>query len=257
MRHAYLTINASHAEIGHNYWVLEVSDPCVIDGVLYTVTNYSLAPGGMSKIPDLTVPRRCVYGLDYSWHRALDVQHSLAGVFLGGTESLPMNELCAPYSNYSAIMCTSAWWLSGVYNGGNASTKSIQNYMDRALKSLNDQLRMLGTDWDGNPTNVSGTAYTTKVCVEFRAPWLIFPLCLVAGTLALLISVIISGFVGGRKEVIWKSSVLPHMFYRVENRKIRDNADLASSKELETAAKKVVVDFSVAEHGWGFHTVDD
>lgn len=257
MRRASLTTNASHVEAGNNHWVLEVSDPCVIDGILYTATNYSLAPGGMSKFPDLTVPLRCVYGLDYPWYRALEAQNSLAGVFLGGTGSLATNEICAPYSNYSGMMCTGAWWLSGIYNSGNASIVSIQNYMDRGLKSLNNQLRMLGTDWDGNPTNVSGIAYTTKVCVQFRAPWLIFPLCLVAGTLALLTSVIISGFVGGRKEVTWKSSILPHLFYRVENQVTRDNADLASSKELETAAKKVVVDFSVAEHGWGFHAVDE
>lgn len=98
--------------------------------------------------------------------------------------------------------------------------------------------------------------YSTEVCVQFRAAWLIFPLCLVVGTLALLVAMVVSGFAGGRKEIIWKSSVIPHLFYGVEDQYTHESSELQRAAELERAATNMRVDFGAAERGWRFNVVN-
>lgn len=237
-------------------YLCEVLDPCVIGSVLYTSANYSHAPKTLEKIfiRGQYIPRSCVYGLEL--RTADKVQDSLVKVLIGNTDSSAVKSDCATYSRYRAMMCSDAWWLSGIYNGGYASVESIQAYMDRAFKSLNDQLRMLGTDWDGNPTNVSGVEYSAEVCVQFRAAWLIFPLCLIVGTLTLLVAMVVSGFASGREEIIWKSSVIPHLFYGVEDQYTHESSELPRATELERAAKNMRADFGVAERGWRFNVVN-
>ncbi|KAJ0108508.1 hypothetical protein J7T55_002112 [Diaporthe amygdali] len=236
-------------------WVGEVLDPCVIDGVFYTSANYSFAPGGLFDIRGHVAPQRCIYGFHDGWASALTSAGRLEKIMIGDTDSSTVKSDCSPYLGYSAMMCTEAWWLSAIYNGGHASIESIRNYMDSAFNSLNGQLRMLGTDWNGNPTNVSGTEYSTKVCVQFRAAWLIFPLCLVMGTLALLIAMVVSGFAQGQKEIIWKSSILPHLFYGVEDQYANVNSEIADVEELERAAQNMKADFSVADRGYRFRVI--
>lgn len=125
-------------------YLREALDPCVIESVLYTSSNYSLAPKPHVFIRGEEIPARCAYG--FEWRTAAEVLRSLVKVLIGDTDSSAVKSDCAMYSSYRAMMCTDAWWLSGIYNGGYASVVSIQAYMDRAFKSFNDQLRMMGTD---------------------------------------------------------------------------------------------------------------
>ncbi|KAK7973247.1 hypothetical protein PG996_007475 [Apiospora saccharicola] len=65
-----------------------------------------------------------------------------------------------------------------------------------------------------------------------------------------------SGMVGNVRETIWKSSVLPLLFYGLEAKKQRDGLTLSSGKELKEVAKKLKVDFSARSNKWRFHAVE-
>lgn len=136
-----------------------------------------------------------------------------------------------------------------MYNGGNASRDSIFNVLHQGSSSMSDQLRMMGSDWNDNPSNVSGTVYHTAICIEFHWDWLFFPLVLVLATLSLLVAVMIDT----RREIVWKSSILPLLFYGLEERQTVDGPRLQAEKELHATAKTRMVDFSFAKGaGWRF-----
>lgn len=234
-------------------WRCTFVDPCVIEGVVYTNTsaNLSSVPGGTTMVGNTTVPLRCLYGLDYPWYRALTAQMELSTTI--GNKNY--DNRCFQVGNYTSMNCAGTWWLNPMFNGGNASIDSIREVMKRGFDSLSAQLRMNGTDWDGNPTNVSGIAYDTVVCVVFRWEWLFYPLGLVVGASVLLLLLLASnlGTAKSRKHAIWKSSVLPFLFYGLEDR-IRDQASrLAPQEELEGMAKTLSTSFSPGDDGWRFH----
>lgn len=230
-----------------------ILDPCVVDGVVYTNTsaNLSSVPGGTTIIDNATVPLRCLYGFGFPWYRALMVSKELWNM-IGSSDDA---NLCIQAGNYTSMVCSGTWWLNSIFNGGNASIASISEFMTRGFDSLSTQLRLIGTDWDGNPTNAPGTAYDTAVCVLFRWEWLLYPLALVIGASVLLLLLLASnsGMAGSRKEVIWKSSVLPFLFYGLEDQFRDQTSELAQQKELKGAAKALRTKFSPGDNGWRFY----
>lgn len=228
-------------------------DPCVVDHVVHTNTsaNLSSVPGGTTVVGNTTVPLRCLYGLNYPWYRALEVGRDL-WMTIGNCDA---KNTCIPSSNYTAMVCSGTWWFNDIFNGGNASTATISKFMKRDFDSLSAQLRTIGTDWDGNPTKVSRTAYDTAVCVLFRWEWLFYPLSLVIAASVLLLLLLISGSrtAGSGREVIWKSSVLPFLFYGLEDQ-VRDQASvLAPQKDMNGAAKVLSATFRPGDDGWRFY----
>lgn len=230
-----------------------ILDPCVVDGVVYTNTsaNLSSVPGGTTIVDNTTVPLRCLYGFGFPWYRALMVSGQLWET-IGSSDD---ENRCLQMGNYTSMVCSGTWWLNGVFNGGNASIASIKEFMTRGFDSLSSQLRMMGTDWDGNPTNAPGTAYDTVVCVVFRWEWLLYPLALVIGAAVLLLLLLASnsGMAGSRKGVIWKSSVLPFLFYGLQDQFRDQTSELAYQEELKGAAKALRTRFSPGDDGWRFY----
>lgn len=235
-------------------WRCTFLNPCVVDHVIYTniSANLSSVPGGTTVIGNNTVPLRCLYGFTYPWYRALMVAGELWNTISSKDDQTP----CTPSGNYTSMSCSSSWWLNDLFNGGNATIFSIDELMKRGFDSLSGQLRMIGTDLDGNPTNISGEAYDTVVCILFRWEWLFYSLSLAVGAMVLLLLLLVSssGIVGLRREVIWKSSVLTLLFYGAEDQ-IRDKVShLEPQRKLDGIAKNLNTRFSSEDDGWRFHT---
>lgn len=130
---------------GMEIWRFRFSDPCVVDGTLYTNTspNFSSVPGGLITYSNITAPKRCFYGFGYYWYRALYVQQSIFKILVpNGADE------CLPLLNYTSMICRQNWWFSGILNGGNATTATINSFMQAGFKSLTNQWRNIGTDWD-------------------------------------------------------------------------------------------------------------
>lgn len=243
-------------------WQCGFSNPCIVENVIYTNTsaNFSAVPGGPTNLSNTTGPSRCLYGFSSEWLGAF-VQKpagTLTDIITNTDESTSTEpEECNEVgdSNYTSIMCPGAWWLNDIYNGGNASITSISAFMKRGMDSLTAQLRMMGTDWSGSRTEAVGTAWEMAVCIQFRWQWMLYPLAMVVGTLVLLLAIIISssGFFGLKREVIWKSSILPFLFYGLEDAERKED-ELEPEDALKKASKAVRVRMTFGDDGWRLHT---
>ncbi|KAI7775559.1 hypothetical protein LA080_006570 [Diaporthe eres] len=171
------------------------------------------------------------------------------------SRAIGQSEICKKPANYTAMVCPRTWWLSGIYNGGNASVASVDAFMKRGFDSLTAQLRTIGEDWDGNKTMAIGTSYETAVCIQFRWEWLLYPLAVVLGTLILLLAIISSSGSSGRnREVIWKSSILPLLFYGLEDGERKAGTELESEGALKKTANPLRVRLTPDDDGWRLHT---
>ncbi|KAK7700103.1 hypothetical protein SLS64_011121 [Diaporthe eres] len=233
------------------------ADPCVVDNVVYknTGANFTDVPGGLTILANITGPKRCLYGFSYAWLPVFS--HSTLPIIILATNNLTEHQsgICKTTANYTAMVCPRTWWLSGIYNGGNASVASVDAFMKRGFDSLGAQLRTMGEDWDGNKTVAIGTSYETAVCIQFRWEWLLYPLAVVLGTLILLLAIILSsGFMRRNREVVWKSSILPFLFYGLEDGERKGGTELESEGALKKRAKPLRVRLTSGDNGWRLHT---
>lgn len=216
-------------------------DPCIVDGVMYSAKNMTNVPGGIVGSPSLG-PGRCLYGISY------ETASGLIGVI--GLILSPPGMSCTPTLNHSDMICHANWWLESLYNKRNASFQSISQAMSQMTKSLTDQIRMNGLDWNGTRAFASGTAYRTDVCNHFIWQWLFFPLAVLVGVAILLIAIIVhtTGGTQGRFIPVWKSLILPTLFYGLEEgKKLRT---LEEEEELIKIAKTTRIRFDDSKAGW-------
>ncbi|KAK8070584.1 hypothetical protein PG997_010787 [Apiospora hydei] len=245
--------------VSEGLWNYGFSDHCLINNVLYTnaSSNLSSVPGGFVTIGNFEAPKRCFYGFNSNWHIPLNnggARNGLSDLITGGFS----DDTCHGSNNLTNMVCDHAWWLGNMFNGGNAIIRSINAFLDAGFRSFTNQLRTYGTDWHNNNLVANGTVMETTVCTQFNWVWLVYPLAILVGTLVLFIATFISssGMFGHVKETIWKSSVLPLLFYGLEAQHKRDGIRLATANELTAVAKRLKVDFSARDGGWRFHAVD-
>lgn len=207
-------------------------DPCIIEGTVYTNANISQVPGDLITIrqsndSEVTGPKLCLYGASYGAISTLGnvLSTSAFNMVASGDDS---RGPCIPNFDYTKMRCLSTWWLEPLLNGGNASFDSISAVMSRMADAITNQLRMNGTDWYGNPSNVTGTAFQTVVCTQFQWGWLLFPASVVLASAVLLVATAwrssssrwgkVRSNRGGLQGLpVWKSSILPLLFYGLED----------------------------------------
>ncbi|KAK8037357.1 hypothetical protein PG991_000703 [Apiospora marii] len=246
----------SASPVSESLWNYGFSNPCLVENQLYytnTSFNHSNIKGGLVVVDDMTVPQRCVYGFNSHWKEALE-DNGLSDIIFGGASG----PVCYPSTKYDVMTCDNTWWLGNIFNGGNATISSINTFLNTGFKSFTNQIRTYGKDWHNNTLVASGTMMETTVCTEFNWVWLIYPLVLLFATFILFIAVLLSssGMFGYVEETIWKSSVLPLLFYGLEDQHRQDGLRLSTTKELGTLAKKLKVDFSTKGSEWRLHAVD-
>lgn len=233
------------------------ADPCIVENVNYKDASANLTdvPGGLWSIGNVTGPKQCLYGFSPSWYTTF--QGSMLSAIILATDNFTDNKpnTCIGIHKNTAMACPRTWWLNGIYNGGNASVASIQTFMKRGLDSLTSEIRSHGVNWDGNTTVAIGTSYETVVCIRLRWQWLLYPSAVVLSTLVLLLAVIsCSGFLGRSREVIWKGSILPFLFYGLGDGKRKGGTELESESALKKAAKPMCVRLTSGEEGWRLHS---
>lgn len=245
------------ADEGDFYWTYTFVNPCIIDNVTYTWTseNLTAVPGGITTLGNATGPSQCLYGFNEDWSWGLGIPWSGAlGEILSAKPPLSdidLSETCYLNSTANMMACPQAWWFNDIYNGGNASLSSISAFMKRGFDSFTAQLRSIGTDWDGQPSVATGIVLEMAVCTKFRWEWMIYPFVMVLGTLILLVTVVSSGF---KKDMVWKSSVLPFLFYGLEDGEKRIGAEAETEGALTKIARCLHVRLTSEDDGWRLHS---
>lgn len=228
-------------------------DPCIIEDTVYTNANISQAPGDRITIQhgngsEVTGPNLCLYGATLGALYGLSVVLG-SFAFKQFVSEEDFFDLCIPNVDHTTMSCRSTWWLEPLFNGGNASFDSVSAVMSRMADAITNQLRMNGTDWYGNPSNVTGTAFQTVVCTQFQWGWLLFPAGVVLASAVLLAATAwrsssrwgeVRSNRGGLQGLpVWKSSILPLLFYGLEDGARLRGAPVEDKRMDELAGKMV------------------
>ena len=204
-----------------------IQSPCRVDDVLYTHANMSdvVRPGHDSVPLDMMVqsghgtpgsrdganprraPKACVYKM-HCFMRAM-----LAGLLDDGgmlTGDCAWNTRQGPFLN-----CADRWWLSLFWEDGRASlatvAKRVADFTDAATNVLR---RGTGRE-EGTLDRVEGTAFRRVTVTTVEWEWLLLPILMLAVETAVLGWVVVRTWRrSGTGEMVWKSGVLPLMYYR-------------------------------------------
>lgn len=114
--------------------------------------------------------------------------------------------------------------------------------MEDFTTSLTNHFRVTGSSNynDAEHLSVVGRSERWTVCTRFDWQWLLFPIILTVMVVALLVWSI-SGTFGRRAQPVWKSSLLPLLYYGFESGEKEEEA--AQLAELEGRAEKERVVF--------------
>ncbi|KAK2755402.1 hypothetical protein CKAH01_01294 [Colletotrichum kahawae] len=242
---------------GYTYhsWSIKLLEPCEVDGRWYDSSNITEVPKDSTWISWKNRdnsrhegPRDCVMGMRSDF---IGFIASFQNVTIQGDRNF-FDRTTDPMSII---------WLSAVDGVGNATLETISAAFDGMATGYTDFMRNDGKNADNDCHNVLGTAYKSAVCIRADWPWLVYPGVLLVSTTVLLVAAFISSMRGRGKQPVWKSAILPLLFYNLttNQHQHRDQADqndmevpLLQIKELEALADKTMARFSVNAAAPGF-----
>ncbi|KAF6802135.1 hypothetical protein CMUS01_15445 [Colletotrichum musicola] len=241
-------------------------EPCLVNGTWYDRSNMSKATydaswvvwknmdsnGTLSKTPH-TTPRECVRTIGYPMVAAM--QEYLAATLSGN---------CTYHSSFVPdtgrggfmrdwdtkeqiqISCKYKWWLEYLYREGRMTLESIAAAHQGMATAVSNRVRANMNLFDGETSTIKGSVWTTAVCVRADWPWLAFPGGLLVLTTFLLVEAYVQSCRHRAKLPVWKSTILPLLFYNVSVKQDRPGAretgykrtTLPQLKELEELANK-------------------
>ncbi|KAF5570081.1 hypothetical protein FPANT_13819, partial [Fusarium pseudoanthophilum] len=166
-----------------------------------------------------TVPNQCVYQLTFGYRQAL-------GRFI---EKTLFNTLCVAITSGGAkdqLDCGDQWWLPPLYN---STFEGLDASFDMFTTAITNNFRRQGIQAIRNGSmeendKASGQATEMAICTVFDWRWVLLPAGLVAITMLLLIVAVVQGFTNPGMPV-WKTSILPLLFYGPNVSEGTDNRD--------------------------------
>ncbi|KAJ3956047.1 hypothetical protein N0V92_007412 [Colletotrichum tropicale] len=210
--------------------------PCVINGRNYTAE----AQAGSLNITTFWAPdaAECIY--------------SVAPAFADGLSSF-LNEAFNETCTFSAfqdgnLWCKNNFWLSELWYRGNATVELVSGrFADIATAVTNQLRRGLGRQ-EGSVSGVEGQALQYVVFVVIDKGWLAFPAVLLGLEAVLLGMMIARSWRFRGEEAVWKSSVLPLIFYKSQfagsGEIVASGERLMTVKEMTAEARNIRVKFS-------------
>ncbi|KAF4811767.1 hypothetical protein CGCSCA5_v009673 [Colletotrichum siamense] len=192
--------------------------PCLEDDRNFTAE--AIAEGR-----DLTsswAPQKCIYGIS-------TVLATRLGPFLDDTY------------NATCLWCEDQLWLSDIW--------SMADRFAELSTALTDQFRLGLGDPAGSQAKVDGQALQYVAFFVIDTDWLILPTLLLALEAILLGLIIARSWKLRSGESVWKSSVLPLIYYTDrfrgdESHELGEQQALMSTKEMEDGARETRVQFS-------------
>lgn len=237
-----------------------IIEPCTIQGLLYDRTNFSSLtnhPSSDVHIDDnpIRVPDQCIYKVPVSWGTAFRREGTLSSTCFPVVTTDP--EILYPNTE-----CANRW-LNPLFNNGNASFESISRIFDNIALAVTHRMRIIGKDEAGNPLKAEGQTMETRVCIRVNWYWLILPGGLAVLVVLLLAGVVIQSLEHRLMQPVWKSSLLPSLFYGLRGgcEQGEDASDEVSDrpaeiKVLHELASSTVVRFRQRGDGSHFEVVE-
>lgn len=200
-----------------------VQSPCLVNDTVWTRENKSstldmqrlllLHPDPNSSgarrftLENTTAPAACIYGMDVvAWS---DFSRLMIGTAFGGrctANSVGNNNT----DRTTQIDCGKAFWLASFYSDEGTTAGSIIRRIESFTDLLSNKIRM---GLLNKPEAVSGQVLQVTVCSRIQYSWLTFPAALVAVTSGLLAWTMVRSSRRRGCEMVWKTSILPFLFY--------------------------------------------
>ncbi|KAM0494452.1 hypothetical protein ACHAP8_008595 [Fusarium lateritium] len=219
---------------GENATFAAFQQPCLVDEVLYTNENISLAVTNEGNLLNTSAPLTCVYEMPKS-------------IWLGLRNELlfGLNSVCTSMDN-GGVQCkvrrtkdevghqnngmpSYPTHLAALFHNGTASVETITKKFDALATRLTTAIRLEGkTLGMGEEAKVRGKLQENTICVKFVWKWLIFPGALLASTTVLLLAIVVKD-TAVKKTKVWKSSILPLL---LKDDLGRENTGLDSLEEV-------------------------
>lgn len=123
------------------------------------------------------------------------------------------------------LMRCDKWWLEPLYNDGNATLETISASLDVVATIMTNYMRATSGEF------VNGSATSSFICIRADWLWLTYPGILMILTAYLLMDEIIRGCRDHSKNPVWKSAILPLLFYNVEPKLGRAGSNIKTNTE--------------------------
>lgn len=236
-----------------------VQTPCLVNNTVWTEDNTSSTiekqrlllleadPGPNRtrhvKIKNITAPTQCIHSIDLETWRALMMDSMTRNVFNGSCSALSF-----PSVAVKEVDCDHSYWLSRFYDDNGITTSDIINRFEIFADRISNKLR---TSLIGDPEYIFGQTLQTTICVDIDFRWLTFPTVLALITTGLLMWTIVRGWRRRGCEIVWKTSILPFLFYSerfvVQNGEDMSGASTTSDSSRRDAAKEALMDLDRME----------
>lgn len=210
-------LSLSGSEIFHSDpWVgfKAVQSPCLVDDKSSTLglqrlllAQADLDPRGARRfrVENATAPAECIYSLATMVISGL----STAADSFNGRCNVSGLRNSSPL-NTKTITCAEKFWLASLFADNGPSATSVIEGVEAFTDRLSNKIRLGLLD---NPDLVYGQILQATVCSRIHYSWLTFPAVLVSVTSGLLGWTIFQSSRRRGREMIWKNSILPFLFY--------------------------------------------
>lgn len=228
-----------------------VQSPCLVDHTVWTKDNLSSTidkqnllllqadPGPNRtrhfKVENTTAPTECIYGMDImTWQEVM--RSMITTTFNGSCYAWSLPSLDVD----TEIDCYNSNWLSSFFDDNGITTSDIFERFQAFADRLSNKIRMGLLD---NPAYMFGQTVQTTVCVNIGYAWLVFPTVLVCITTGLLAWTVFWNWRRRGSEIVWKTSILPFLFYG-ERFIVQNGEDMSagSTNSSRGATKEALMD---------------
>ncbi|KAF6804877.1 hypothetical protein CMUS01_14748 [Colletotrichum musicola] len=271
-------INTNNGDVDVANTGLRMIEPCFFRGKWYDSSNISEAPRNGNwttwRMPgeDLDLPSSCArVATGFEWTLELFITSKLSGACqyhwssispdAGGRSGVPVG----PNQVLQKVICDS-WWLDTLYNNGNTTQGSIKRAYDGLAAAMTNYMRT--NTWSDSeirnepPAFVTGSATQALICIRANWQWLLYPAILLALAAILLVEACIRSHLDREQQPVWKSAILPFLFYNIKPRGVRSTWDegdrtreaepLLKLRDLELLADRTVARFDGDRRAPGF-----
>lgn len=222
-----------------------IQSPCLVNNTIWTKENQSSnletqrvillhadpdsSGGRRIMIANTTAPEECIFGMDV-------VAQS---DFLSFMTDTTFNGNCSAFSEINdvevatQVSCGKAYWLASFYSVEGTTAAAIIKQIEAFTDRLSNKMRM---GLLNDPEFVSGQVLQATVCSRMQYCWLAFPAVLVGATNGLLAWTMFQSFRRRGRVMVWKTSILPLLFYSEQF--VVQNAEDVSSDSTELLRRK-------------------
>ncbi|KAK1847774.1 hypothetical protein CCHR01_09616 [Colletotrichum chrysophilum] len=217
--------------------------PCFVEGAEYDLNNISQVPrADMTSFningSDYQVPETCLYKVGGTY--ALALRNFLATDLLQGYCWFPSSAGGVP-------ICQTQWWLAPLYHNLTATFDSVSDSFEKLAAAITTQFRITGTSNEtfsltGYKEAVIGSVLGTTVCTRFDWQWVLLPITLVFAT-AILLTVAAAQSWTDPAIPVWKTSILPMLFYNKVDSSHNEGMPTLGLDELQKVAETTKAKF--------------